>query len=93
MIPADAATRRAVRPVVCYPVEILLQTNPAALKVGDTLSFKTLRKGQPMTGQLVYASYEGFHGHSPDGGHINAVRLRTDAEGMGSFKITPLHTL
>lgn len=71
-----------------YPVEILLQTNPAALKVGDTLSFKTLRKGQPMTGQLVYASYEGFHGHSPDGGHINAVRLRTDAAGMGSFKIT-----
>ena len=71
-----------------YPAEILLQTNPAALKVGDTLSFKALRKGQPMKGQLVYASFDGFHGHSPDGGHINAVRLRTDEAGMGSFKIS-----
>ncbi len=71
-----------------YPTEILLQTNPAALKVGDTLSFKALRKGQPMKGQLVYASFDGFHGHSPDGGHINAVRLRTDEAGMGSFKIS-----
>lgn len=71
-----------------YPAEILLQTNPAALKVGDTLSFKALRKGQPMKGQLVYASFDGFHGHSPDGGHINAVRLRTDEAGTGSFKIS-----
>jgi uncharacterized GH25 family protein len=71
-----------------YPAEILLQTNPAALKVGDTLSFKTLLKGQPMKGQLVYASFAGFHGHGADGGHINAVKLRTDAAGMGSFKIT-----
>jgi len=71
-----------------YPAEILLQTNPAALKVGDTISFKALRKGQPMKGQLVYASFDGFHGHSPDGGHINAVRLRTDEAGMGSFKIS-----
>jgi len=71
-----------------YPAEILLQTNPAALKVGDTLSFKALRKGQPMSGQLVYASFDGFHGHSPDGGHINAVRLRTDEAGKGSFKIS-----
>jgi len=71
-----------------YPAEILIQQNPAALKVGDTLSFKALYKGQAMKGQLVYASFEGFHGHSADGGHINAVRLRTDAAGMGSFKIT-----
>lgn len=71
-----------------YPAEILIQQNPAALKVGDTLSFKALYKGQAMKGQLVYASFEGFHGHSPDGGHINAVKLRTDAAGMGSFKIT-----
>lgn len=71
-----------------YPAEILLQKNPAALTVGDTLSFKALLKGQPMKGQLVYASFEGFHGHNAVGGHINAVKLRTDSGGMGSFKIT-----
>lgn len=80
-------TNDASRPLG-YPAEILLTKNPASLKAGDTLNFRALLKGKPMTGQLVYASFEGFHGHSADGGHINAVKLRTDANGTGSFKVS-----
>lgn len=71
-----------------FPAEVLLLKNPAALKVGDTLTFRALIRGKPMAGQLVYASFEGFHGHNAQGGHINAVKLRTDAAGDGAFKIT-----
>ena len=71
-----------------YSAEILLTRNPASLKAGDTLGFRALHRGKPMKGQLVYASFEGFHGHDAGGGHINAVKLRTDAAGMGSFRIT-----
>lgn len=67
-----------------FPAEILLAQNPAAVKAGDTLGFKALIKGQPMAGQLVYASYAGFQGK--DG--AKAVRLRTDAAGAGAFKVT-----
>jgi uncharacterized GH25 family protein len=65
-----------------FPAEILLAQNPAAVKVGDTLGFKALIRGQPMAGQLVYASYAGFPGK--DG--AKAVRLRTDAAGAGAFQ-------
>ncbi|MEW5686577.1 MAG: DUF4198 domain-containing protein [Pseudomonadota bacterium] len=71
-----------------FPAEVLLLKNPAALKVGDTLSFRALIRGKPMASQLVYASFDGFHGHNAQGGHINAVKVRTDAAGNGAFKIT-----
>lgn len=80
-------TNDAARPLG-YPAEILLLKNPAAVKVGDTLSFRALLKGKPMAGQLVYASFDGFHGHDTQGGHINAVKLRTDAGGNGAFKVS-----
>lgn len=68
------------------PAEILLLQNPAAVKVGDTIGFRALLKGQAMGGQLVYASFEGFQGQDAQAGR--AVKLRTDAEGRGSFKVT-----
>jgi len=71
-----------------FPAEILLARNPAAVKVGEVLEFQALIKGQPMAGQLVYASYEGFHGEVPGGGAGRAVRLRTDAAGKASFKVS-----
>lgn len=80
----DAQTDDHARPLG-FPAEILLQRSPAAVKVGDTLGFKALIKGQPMTGQLVYASFEGFQGQD---GQARAVKLRTDANGAGSFKVS-----
>lgn len=68
------------------PAEILLLQNPAAVKVGDTIGFRALLKGQPMAGQLVYASFTGFQAR--DGQSGRAVKLRTDADGRGSFKVT-----
>lgn len=67
------------------PAEILLAANPASMKVGDTLSFQALLKGRPMANQLVYASYDG---HDDKGGAAKAVRMRTDASGHASFKIS-----
>lgn len=71
-----------------YPAEILLSQHPATLKTGDTINFEALFKGQAMKGQLVYASYEGHHGHDAAGGHIHSAKVRTDDAGKGSFQIS-----
>ncbi|UTP38223.1 DUF4198 domain-containing protein [Phenylobacterium sp. LH3H17] len=68
------------------PAEILLLQNPAAVKVGDTIGFRALLRGQPMSGQLAYASFGGFQGADAQSGR--AVKLRTDVDGRGSFKVT-----
>lgn len=70
-----------------YPAEILLTTNPATLKAGDTLNFRVLHKGKPLANQLVYGSYQGYHGHDDGGGHMNKIKLRTAADGTGSVRI------
>lgn len=75
----DTRTDDHARPLG-LPAEILLTQNPASVRVGDTLGFRALLKGQPMAGQLVYASV--------DGGPAKAVRLRTDAAGSGAFKVS-----
>ena len=71
-----------------FPAEILLAKNPASVKVGEAVGFRALIKGQPMAGQLVYASYEGAPTGGAQGGHPGAQRLRTDAKGQTSFKAT-----
>lgn len=71
-----------------FPAEILLAANPASVKVGDTLAFRALIKGQPMAGQLVYANYEGAPTGGAQDGHPGAQRLRTDASGAASFQVT-----
>ncbi len=68
------------------PAEIVLLQNPAAVKVGDMIDFRALLKGQPMSGQLVYASFGGFQAADAQSGR--AVKMRTDADGGGSFKVT-----
>jgi uncharacterized GH25 family protein len=68
-----------------YPVEIILQQNPYDLRFGDTIGFQVLYKGEPASGQLAHASYEGFHGHDASGGHINSYDMRTDEDGRASF--------
>ena len=79
-------TDDAARPLG-YPTELLLLQNPAILKAGSTLTFKALYRGKPLANQIVYGSYEGFHGHDASGGHINKVTVRTKADGTASFRI------
>ncbi len=66
-----------------YPVEILLQDNPYDLTLGDSLAFQVLYQGQPAANQIVYASYQGFHGDEEHIIHANA--MRTDEKGRASF--------
>ena len=71
-----------------YPIEIIPQANPYAIRVGDTLPVQILLRGKPLSNQLVYASYVGFHKHDDDGQHVEAVQTRTDVHGKADIKIT-----
>ena len=68
-----------------YPVEILLQDNPYALTVGDSLGFQITYEGKPIGNQLVYASYQGFTGG--DETAAQAITVRSDEKGLASFEI------
>ena len=68
-----------------YAVEIILDKNPYKLRFGDDIGFQVLHNGEPVRGQLVRASYEGFHGHDDSGGHINSYEMRTDEDGRARF--------
>jgi uncharacterized GH25 family protein len=68
--------------VLGYPVEFIPQANPNSLKVGDNLNLQLLKNGKPLKDELVYASYAGFHGHGDDGSHVEAIKTRTDANGL-----------
>jgi uncharacterized GH25 family protein len=71
-----------------YPIEIVPLVNPGVLAVGDTLEALVLADGKPVAGQLVYASYEGFHGHDDTGTHREAAAVRTDDNGVARVEIT-----
>lgn len=74
--------------VLGYPIEIIPQTNPADLTAGDTLRVLVLAEGQPVDGQLVYASHAGYHGHDDSGDHQEAVETRTDDRGVAEIDIS-----
>jgi len=82
----DAATD-AWKSVFGYPVEIVPLADPTALAAGDTLRVRILRSGKPLAGQLVYASHEGHHEHDEAGGHVEAVRTRTDESGIATIEV------
>ena len=72
-----------------YPIEIIPLANPYALEQGERFEFQVLRDGSPAAGIQVYASYEGFHGaHAEGGGHAEAVRMRTDSDGVAGFELS-----
>jgi uncharacterized GH25 family protein len=71
-----------------YPLEIVPLANPATLKQGDHLEILVLAGGKPVSGQLVYASYAGFHSDDEDGGHHEAVSARTDDSGLATIAIS-----
>jgi uncharacterized GH25 family protein len=70
-----------------YPVEFIPQVNPYTLEQGDELPVQLLKNGKPLANELVYASYDGHHGHAEDGTHIEAIKARTDAKGMVKVKL------
>jgi Domain of unknown function (DUF4198) len=71
-----------------YPTEFVPITNPYALKIGDEFSMKLLINGKPLTGEMVYASYNDRHGHTEDGSALDAFQVRTDNQGVVKIKIT-----
>lgn len=71
-----------------YPIEIVPLANPCALRKGDHLEILILREGQPVAGQLVYASYDGFESHGEDASLREAVRVRTDDRGVAGFELS-----
>ncbi len=71
-----------------YPIEIVPLANPGALGAGQTLEVLVLAEGEPVAGQLVYASFEGFHTHDETGSHREAVKTRTDDSGVARVELT-----
>ncbi|MGH7540957.1 MAG: DUF4198 domain-containing protein [Gemmatimonadota bacterium] len=71
-----------------YPVELIPLQNPYDLDDGDTLDVLFLIRGAPGANQLVYASHEGYHGHDAGGGHVEAVRSRTDGDGVARIPLS-----
>ena len=83
----DARTD-AYRHRLGYPIEIVPLVNPYDLGGGDRFGFVVERAGEPVPDQLFYASHAGYHEHAEEGGHVEAVRGRTDNEGIGAFELT-----
>ena len=71
-----------------YPVEFVPLVDPAGLSAGDTMAALAMADGEPLAGTLVYASFDGHHGHGDDGTHREAVKMRTDDQGTVRFEIT-----
>ena len=74
--------------VLGYPMEIVPLVNPYTLSVGDEMAVRVLKQGVPVSNQLVYANYEGHHGHNAEGEHEEAIQTRTDADGVARFKLS-----
>lgn len=71
-----------------YPIEFIPLRNPYELGVGDDLEVRLLRSGEPVANQLVYASYEGHHGHDDAGEHVVAVTTRTNGQGVARIPLS-----
>lgn len=64
------------RTVLGYPVEMVPQTNPYALRRGATIEILCLKDGKPLVGQTVLVGYEA-------GGKVSAEKaFRSDRKGI-----------
>jgi uncharacterized GH25 family protein len=70
-----------------YPIEIVPLQNPYQLGKGAVLEVLVLKDDKPAANQLVYASYTGHHQHGEAGGHVEAVKTRTDQNGVAKIKL------
>lgn len=66
-----------------YPVEIIPQQNPYALRVGQTLEVLCTLDGQPIANQFVLAGRE-----TKAGRMSREISARTDAGGIARFKLS-----
>ncbi len=64
-----------------YPVEIIPQQNPYALKVGQALEVLCVKDGQPLAGQFVLA------GRELNGKELAAPGVRTDQSGLARITL------
>ena len=66
-----------------YPVEIIPQTNPYALKAGGTFEFLCLKDGKPLVNQFVMS------GHENSGGKVvTGATARTNKNGIARVRLT-----
>ncbi len=65
-----------------YPVEIVPQTNPYALKTGDTFEFLCVKDGKPLANQFVMTGRE-----DAEGKLIIGENVRTDKNGIAKIKL------
>lgn len=64
-----------------YPVEIIPQQNPYALKPGQTLEVLCLLEGKPIANQFV------MFGSEPWGGSSSSFTTRADAQGIARIEL------
>jgi uncharacterized GH25 family protein len=71
-----------------HEVEIVPITNPYTLEVGDSFRARVLRDGSPIAGMRVYATHEGYLPQDEEGIYDEAVKVRSDADGIIEFEIS-----
>lgn len=72
----------AYQTILGYPAEIVPLTNPYAVHAGDSLAFRCLVDGKPITNQLVIA------GGEHDGQAMMEVHARSNDSGVVRFALT-----
>jgi hypothetical protein len=82
----DKASADFARPLG-HPVEIVFSNNPYQIKLGEELRFRVLHQGQPVQNHRVYAGHAGFNEDDNAPRRIHTQELRTDSQGMASFKV------
>lgn len=73
----------AYRAVLGYPAELVPLSNPYSLKPGATLVVRALVDGAPVARQVVLSG-----GRTADGKQIAEQRVRTDASGNASIRLS-----
>ena len=77
--------------ILSYPIEFVPLVNPYELSIGDTMTMKLLKNGNPLTNQLVYHGTAHDHDHThtekDDHHHHYAIQLSTDPLGNVSIPI------
>jgi len=69
------------RTALNYPVEIIPQRNPYALKLGQSLPVLCTLEGKPLSNQYVIAGWEDRNGR------LHEVNARSDRNGVARFKL------
>ncbi len=87
LIQAGGATTGTYAHPLGYAAEFVPLQNPYELSVGDDLQVRFLAGGVPLANQILYASYEGQHGHDEAGEHVIAVTTRTDGDGVATIPL------